>query len=75
MRAARVFYAYCYGKGAEIWDAGYAQLKASVAQGERGREALSALKAAHRALGEKLLKRIYEYGFLNEDVVRFREGE
>lgn len=75
MRAARVFYAYCYGKGAEIWDAGYAQLKASVVQDERGREALNALKAAHRALGEKLLKRIYEYGFLNEDVVRFREGE
>ncbi len=45
MQAARKFYAYCYRTGkAEIWDAGYAQLKAAVTEDEGGRVLLSALK-------------------------------
>lgn len=74
MRAARVFYAYCYGSGkAECWDAGYAQLKAAVLEDERGREALNALKKAHKELGEALLPRIYAYGFIPADVEYFGE--
>lgn len=74
MRAARVFYAYCFGAGlADIWDAGFARLKASVKGDDRGREALNALKEAHGALGEKLMKEIYAYGFLPPDVVWFGE--
>ena len=76
MRAARVFYAYCYGnKLAEIWDAGYAQLKAAVSEDERGREALNALKKAHKELGATLLPRIYGYGFIPSDVEYFEEEE
>ena len=76
MQAARRFYAYCYRTGkAEIWDAGYAQLKASVSKDDEGRALLSALKKAHRALGNKLLPEIYSLGFVSEDVKYFEEGE
>ena len=76
MQAARKFYAYCYRTGkAEIWDAGYAQLKAAVTEDEGGRVLLSALKKAHRALGKKLLPEIYSLGFVPEDVNYFEEGE
>ena len=76
MQAARKFYAYCYRTGkAEIWDAGYAQLKAAVTEDEGGRALLSALKKAHRALGKKLLPEIYSLGFVPEDVNYFEEGE
>ena len=33
---------------------------------------INALKAAHDALREKLLPKVYEYGFLNPDVEYFR---
>ena len=74
LRAGRVFYAYCFGRGyADMWDVGFARLKASVSSDERGREALNALKAAHKALGEKLLPEVYGYGFLPPAAVYFGE--
>ncbi len=76
MQAAADFYAYCFRTGkAEIWDAGYAQLKAAVLKDETGRALLTALKAAHRELGKSLLPRVYEYGFVAADVEYFEEGE
>jgi hypothetical protein len=35
-------------------------------------EELAALKDAHERLREKLLPQIYEYGFLNADVERYK---
>lgn len=75
MKAARVFYAYCFGKGyADVWDVGFAALKSAVAEDDGGRVALSALKEAHKALGEKLLPKVYGYGFLPPDAVYFEEN-
>ena len=74
MQAARDFYAYCYRGGmAEIWDAGYPQLRAAADEG--GRALLNGLKAAHKALGNVLLPKMYDYGFIPADVEYFKEGE
>lgn len=76
MQAAETFYAYCFSAGkAEIWDAGYLQLKEATESDERGRGLLKDLKRAHKALGEKLLPQAYGYGFIPADVEYFEEGE
>lgn len=76
LRAARELYAYCFRRGkAELWDVGYVQIKAAVTEDDGGRALLNELKRAHKALGEKLLPRVYAYGFIPEDVRYFEEGE
>ncbi|MBQ8885337.1 MAG: hypothetical protein IJY62_03090 [Clostridia bacterium] len=74
LERARAFYEYCYrNKKAEIWDAGYPQLKAAVASDERGMALLNELKVAVRALGAALLPRVFELGFAPRDIEYFEE--
>jgi hypothetical protein len=46
------------------WDAGWYQIRNSLVDAGYATEELSRLKIAHTALGQDILPRIYEYGFL-----------
>lgn len=71
---AEAFYRYCYQTGkAEIYDAGYPQLKAAVSADEEGKRLLGELKSAVKALGKTLLPRIAELGFTPYDVEYFED--
>lgn len=53
------------------WDLGLYQIVQSVKGTNVAEEELSALKAAHEALREKLLPQILDLGFINRDVDYF----
>ena len=52
----------------ETWDVGYYQICQALKGTGIANEEIAALKTAHDALREKLLPKVYEYGFLNPDV-------
>lgn len=56
------------------WDVGYWQIKKALSNAEIGDDEMNALKAAHKALGEKLLPQLYSFGFLPEEVCYFADG-
>ncbi len=55
----------------ETWDAGFYQIRGALKAAGLAETELAALKTAHDKLGEKLLPRVYDYGFLNPDVSYF----
>ena len=55
----------------ETWDVGFYQVRQSLKAGGLAAGELAALKAAHDALGAKLLPQIYDLGFLAPDVEYF----
>lgn len=74
LKTARAFYEYCYrGEMAEIWDAGYSQLKSAVSADEMGMALLTELRRAVKALGAAILPRVYELGFVPRDIEYFEE--
>ena len=56
----------------ETWDVGYYQICKALKEVGLAADEFAALSAAHNALREKLLPKVYEYGFLNSDVVYFQ---
>ena len=50
------------------WDVGWWQVRMSLQDFGLGREELDETKGLHRELGEKILMKIYEYGFINPDM-------
>ena len=55
----------------ETWDVGYYQVSRALGDAGLATEEFAALSAAQNALREKLLPKVYEYGFLNPDVEYF----
>lgn len=55
----------------ETWDVGYYQVCKALKDVGLAAGEFAALKAAHDALREKLLPKVYEFGFLNPDVAYF----
>ena len=55
----------------ECWDVGLCQIKGSIKGTGVAYEELEALKKAEEKLHQKLLPKVYEYGFLNPDVEYF----
>ena len=56
----------------ETWDVGYYQVCKALKDVGLAADEFAALKAAHDSLREKLLPKVYEFGFLNPDVEYFR---
>ena len=56
----------------ETWDVGYYQVSRALGDAGLATEEFAALSAAQNALREKLLPKVYEYGFLNPDVEYFQ---
>ena len=56
----------------ETWDVGYYQICKALKEVGLATEEFAALKQAHDALRDKLLPKVYEYGFLNPDVEYFQ---
>lgn len=48
------------------WDAGWYQIRNALVEAGLGSDELKALKAAHKALEDSILPKIYEYGFLRK---------
>ena len=54
------------------WDTGLWQIKNSIKEITDGKNYLNRLKIANKRLGEKLIPKFYEYGFLYPDIVEFK---
>ena len=57
------------------WDVGFWQIRMAITNAGLCENELNFVKEAHRALGAKLLPKLYEYGFVPEDVVPIDAGE
>ena len=55
------------------WDVGFWQIKQALKEAFLGGDELENLRRIHKQLGEKILSKIYEYGFIYQDVQYFKE--
>lgn len=53
----------------DYWDVGWYQVRNSLLDRDLGLAELNALKEAHNALRDKLRPKVYEYGFLDQEVI------
>ena len=51
------------------------QIKVAITNSDIAKKEITSLKAAHKLLGNKLRPMVYEYGFMEEDVVPFETAE
>lgn len=51
------------------WDCGWYQIRNALLEAELGLTELNAVKEAHTKLGNKLRPKVYEYGFLSEEIL------
>ena len=77
MKAARQLYRKIFSNFSELdwaiakidtWDFGIAQIKCALKGASFANDELNTLKQSQLELRNKLLPKIYEYGFLDEDV-------
>ena len=59
----------------DTWDFGMMQIKVAITNSDIAKKEITSLKSAHRLLGNKLRPMVYEYGFMEEDVVPFETAE
>ena len=84
MTAARALYQAVYSQfndtywndaQMETWDFGLAQIKKAIKNTDVAQSELKVLKEVHKKLRDKLLQKIYEYGFMDEDVTYYDSEE